>query len=34
MLKKLKLSEEDEQKLLGLDQPDRIWIANGKVWAE
>lgn len=32
MLKKLKLSEEEERKLLLLDRPDWVWIANGKVW--
>jgi hypothetical protein len=34
MLKKLGLTEEEERELLGLNKPDRIWIANGRVWAE
>ena len=35
MLKKLALSEEKENELLGLDKPDRIWIAReGLVWVD
>jgi len=30
MLKSLKLSEEEEQKLLGLNLPDRVWVAKAK----